>query len=293
MPMRPFVLALAAGVTALAVAPSTRAQPVTIVAAESVYGDIARQIGGDHVRITSVLASPTQDPHEFEAGAATARAIARAHIIVQNGAGYDAWMTKLVGASPAPARELIDVARGAGHAADDNPHVWYDVNAVWTLARTLEHTLSRVDPAHRASYTERLAAFDASMRALSERIASMRSRHAGVAVTATEPVFGYMADALGLAMRNERFQRAVMNGTEPAAKDIAALENDLRTRAVRVLIFNDQTTDPLADRMRALARSSGVAVVGVGETLAPGTSYQRWISTQLDALDRALAAPAR
>jgi zinc/manganese transport system substrate-binding protein len=91
-------------------------------------------------------------------------------------------------------------------------------------------------------------------------------------------------------MRNRRLQLAVMNGTEPSAKDIAAFEKDLRTRAVRVLIFNSQSGGPLAERMRALAQSSGVAVVGVTETEPPGASYQQWMRAQLDALDRALAA---
>jgi zinc/manganese transport system substrate-binding protein len=108
-------------------------------------------------------------------------------------------------------------------------------------------------------------------------------------VTATEPVFEYMADALGLTMRNRRFQLAVMNGTEPSPTDIAAFENDLRTRAVRALIFNVQTSGSLAERMRKLAVESGVAVVNVTETEPPGTTYQQWIAMQLDALDRALA----
>ena len=82
MPMRPFVLALAAGVTALAVAPSTKAQPVTIVAAENFYGDVAQQIGGPDVSVASILANPDQDPHEFEASASTARALADARLVI-------------------------------------------------------------------------------------------------------------------------------------------------------------------------------------------------------------------
>jgi zinc/manganese transport system substrate-binding protein len=107
-------------------------------------------------------------------------------------------------------------------------------------------------------------------------------------VTATEPVFGYMADALGLRMRNGRFQLGVMNGTEPSARDIAAFEKDLRTRVVKVLFYNSQTGSALAERMRTIAADAGVPVVGVTETEPPGMTYQQWMTSQLDALGRAL-----
>jgi ABC-type sugar transport system ATPase subunit len=104
------------------------------------------------------------------------------------------------------------------------------------------------------------------MQPLVERIAGMRREFAGSAVTATEPVFGYMADALGLKMRNGRFQLAVMNGTEPSAQDIAAFEKDLKSRSVRVMLYNSQTGNALAERMRRIATDSGVPVVGVSES---------------------------
>jgi zinc/manganese transport system substrate-binding protein len=107
-------------------------------------------------------------------------------------------------------------------------------------------------------------------------------------VTATEPVFDYMADALGLEMRNPRFQLAIMNGTEPSAAAIAAFERDLRTRAVKILFYNTQTGQALAERMRALAERAGVPVVPITETKPEGQSYQAWMLSQLDALERAL-----
>jgi zinc/manganese transport system substrate-binding protein len=90
----------------------------------------------------------------------------------------------------------------------------------------------------------------------------MRQHYLGTEVTATEPVFGYMAAALGLHMRNERFQLAVMNNTEPRASDIAAFENDLRRHKAKALIYNSQTTDIAAQRLLRIAKASHVPVVG-------------------------------
>ena len=270
---------------------ATSAEPVKVVAAESVYGDIARQIGGANVAVTSVLTNPSQDPHEFEASASTARSIADARLVIYNGAGYDPWAAKLLSASRSASREVIEVA-GLVHKKDGaNPHLWYETAAISALAAALAAKLTRLDPAHGSDYADRLARFEASMRPLRERIAALREKHAGTPVTATEPVFDYMVDALGLRMRNGRFQLAVMNGTEPSAAAIAAFEKDLRTHAAKVLLYNSQTSQALAERMRAIARQAGVPIVAITETEPQGQSYQDWMLSQLDALDRALAGP--
>ena len=272
---------------ALAAAPA-RGEAIKVVAAESVYGDIASQIGGENVAVMSILAGSSQDPHAFEPGAATARAIADSRLLIYNGAGYDPWVPKLLSASKAPAREVVEVARIAGKPAGANPHLWYDTVAMSTLAATISAALTRLDPAHRDGYATRLAGFASSIQELRARIAALRVRHAGTPVAATEPVFDYMADALGLVMRDERFQLAVMNGTEPSATAVAAFEQDLRTRAVKVLLYNAQTSQALAERMRGLAEQSGVPVVAISESKPPTQSYQAWMASQLDALERAL-----
>jgi zinc/manganese transport system substrate-binding protein len=137
-------------------------------------------------------------------------------------------------------------------------------------------------------YRQRLDAFIASLAPLHARIAAMKAAYSGTAVTATEPVFGYMAAALGLDMRNTRFQIAIMNDTEPSASDMAAFERDLRSRAVKVLLYNSQVTDDTTSRLLKIATDSGVPVVGVTETMPAGKTYVQWMLAQLDALAAAL-----
>jgi zinc/manganese transport system substrate-binding protein len=280
---------LARGLIAVfAAASPAHSDPLRIVAAESVYGDIARQIGGAEVAVTSILANPNQDPHEFEASASTARAIADARLVIYNGAGYDPWAPRLLAASKGKSRDVIEVARLLNKKAGDNPHFWYDATAMSAFASTLAGKMSELDTAHKSAYAERGEAFEASIARLRERIAALRSKHAGTPVTATEPVFDYMAEALGLKMRNSRFQLAVMNGTEPSAVAIAAFEKDLRTRGVKLLLYNTQTTQALAQRMRAIAMEAGVPVIAITETAPQDRSYQAWMLALLEALDRAL-----
>ncbi|TDR82237.1 metal ABC transporter solute-binding protein, Zn/Mn family [Paludibacterium purpuratum] len=280
-----FAFAALALSTALA---SAADQPLAVVAAENFYGDLVQQVGGPHVQVTSIMNNPDQDPHLFEASVSTARALSAARLVIYNGMDYDPWMTKLLTAARAQGRAEIVVGRLLGKRSGDNPHLWYDPATMPTVARAIAARLQAVDPAHSADYRRNLDQVLASLAVIGQHVQSLRVRYAGTAVTATEPVFGLMAQALGLTMRNERFQLAVMNNTEPSASDIAAFERDLKSRQVRVLFYNNQASDPSAKRMRTLAQQSGVKVVGISETMPAGRHYQDWMRSQLDQLEKAL-----
>ncbi len=284
--------ALAVLATLLAAPPPARAAPppVGIVAAENFYGDVARQIGGKDVTVRSILSNPDQDPHLFEVSPSVGRQVAAARIVIYNGIGYDPWMASLLGAAGGQRRDTIVVADLIGRTAGDNPHIWYDPRTMPALAAALARTLIAADPAHTAGYERRLARFDAAMRPVAARIAALRRRLAGTPVTATEPIFGAMFAALGMQVRDRPFQLAVMNNTEPSAAAVAAFERDLRTHRVRLLVYNSQVTNPVADRMVRIARNAHVPVVGATETEPPGTDYQGWMLSELDAVARAVPA---
>ena len=290
MPLKPVLLA---GLLAAAALPSAAcAGGIDVVAAENFYGDLVRQIGGKHVTVKSILSNPDQDPHLFEADPSTARALKAAKVTIRNGADYDPWMDKLLKADPAPGRVEIDVADLVGKHAGDNPHLWYDPANMAATAKDLAATFAALEPAHRAEFDANEAAFAASLKPLDAKVAAMKARFVGQPVTASEPVFGYMAALIGLDMHNEPFQMAVMNNTEPSASDVAKFEDDLRGHKVRAMIYNGQADDKAVKRLVDIAKASHLPVVAVSETEPAGTTYQSWMARQLDALDQALSAKA-
>jgi zinc/manganese transport system substrate-binding protein len=287
-----FALAAVAAAVFLLADPAV-ADPIRIVAAENFYGDVAHQIGGDKVAVTSILSSPDQDPHLFEASPSTARALATARIVIVNGVDYDPWMEKLLGASKSPDRREILVATLAGKKAGANPHLWYDPATIKAVARSLSAAMVEADPAHKEDFAKGAAAFLASLEPLDAKVAAMRKKYAGQPVAASEPVFGYMADLLGLKVHDEKFALAVMNNTEPAASDVAAFESDLKGHKVKVMLYNAQASEPAVQRLVAIAREEKIPVVGVSETEPANTNYQQWMGAQLEALDSALAGPTQ
>ena len=255
---------------------------LSIVAAENFYGGVARQIAGDSADVISILSNPNQDPHQFATDAATARAVADADIVIYNGLGYDSWMEKLLGVQGKPGRIIIRVADLVGAKAGENPHIWYDPRTMPALAARLAEILKAPD---------KLAAFQKEMGKISLKVSAIKSAHDGTPITATEPVFGCMAAALGLKMENYDFQVAVMNDAEPGFQQTALFEKSLREKEVKALFYNSQVANPVTERMQRIAKESGVPVIGVSETQPPGAkNYVDWMLTELDKVESALGA---
>jgi zinc/manganese transport system substrate-binding protein len=287
--MRSILAAALIGAFAACPSAAQDERKLSIVAAENVYGDIARQIAGKDAAVTSILNSPDDDPHLFEASPSIARKLADARIVVYNGIGYDAWMPKLLSAGKAPERKVIVVADLVRKKAGANPHLWYDPPTASAVAKALAAALGAADPPRQAEYEQRLQAFLDSLKPVAARIEEIRKGAAGTPVTATEPVYGYMAEALGLKMRDERFQLATMNDTEPSASDVAAFESDLKSKRVKLLFYNSQATNAASRRLLEMAKANGIAVVGVTETQPAGKSFQDWMLDELGEVQKALA----
>jgi zinc/manganese transport system substrate-binding protein len=262
-----------------------------IVAAESVYADIARQVAGPSTPVAAILRNPAGDPHEFEPSPSVARAVASAAIVIENGIGYDSWIDRLPADTSNPNQQRIVVADLLHRRPGDNPHLWYDPAAMPAVVAALAQDLILAMPADSTAITARADATRASLARLQSRILALREKLAGMRVAATEPVFGPMLSALGLVDHHARFELAVMNGTEPRAGDVAFIEDDLRAHRIRALITNAQATDTEAARLAGVAQAEGIPLVAITETLPPGKTYQQWISAELSALETALAAP--
>lgn len=256
------------------------ATPLKIVAAENCYGGVVAQIAGPTAEVLSIMSNPNQDPHEFQSDAATARAVAEADIVIENGLGYDAWMEKLL-AIPGKKKRLQIVIADLIHANKGaNPHLWYDPSTMTALAKKLAEVLNKPEAA---------AAFLESMKPLHEKIASLRSKTNGIKVTATEPIFNYMAAALGFEMLNEGYQQAIMNETEPTFQQTVAMEQSLITKRARLLFNNSQVNNAATMRLLTLATKAGVPIVPVTE-MQPLTekSYVAWMLSELEKIERAL-----
>jgi zinc/manganese transport system substrate-binding protein len=283
------------GVTALLLAAcgsSTAASgKLQVVAAENVYGNIASQIGGPHVSVRSILTNPNADPHLFEPTTSSGLAVADAKVVLQNGLGYDAFMTKLEDAAPSKSRDVVTMADVLGvHGKDANPHLWYDVPELDRMAAAIAAAFGRAVPSRAAGYRRGLHRFERSLGPLRREVATIRARFGGAPVAYTEPVPGYLLSAARLHnLAPDSFTRPLEEGTEPSPSAVAAMSALVAQHRIRALLYNRQAVSPITARVRAAARSAGIPVVPVSETLPAHLTFQQWQLAQARALAAALA----
>ena len=277
-------------------APDQAAAPgtITVVASTDVYGSVVQAVGGDRVTVTSLISDPAVDPHSYEAPPAAAAAVARARLVVVNGGGYDDFAERL---TPGPGATVIDVVALSGLTAPAggqfNEHVWYSLPTMKKLAGQIAADLGVADPAGAAQFTANATAFEARVDDLIGRVDALKAAHAGARIAVTEPVPLYLTDAAGLVdVTPPEFSEAVEEDTDPPAAVVAATLEEFTADPVRALLVNTQTRTPVTEQVEKAARTAGVPIVEVGETLPAGTTdYVEWIKGQLDVLRSALDRP--
>jgi len=288
----PALLALIVGSLALAGCTTSHSTPgvIDVVGAEVQYGDVMSQIGGAYVHVTSIMNNPNTDPHNFEASPSVAQAIASARLIVQNGAGYDAFMNQLESASPSKARDVITVASSMAGLPTVNPHLWYRPSTMPWVATGVTKFLVKAAPAHAAYFRAHEAAFLRQWAQVTAAIAAAVHQYHGESVATTEPVAYYLLSAMGLVNRTPfRFQADVMNGIDPSPEDIVTQQHLITNHVVRALCYNAQVSSPVTLSLRNLASTDHVPIVAVYETMPTGLHVQTWMLAEISAIEAALA----
>jgi zinc/manganese transport system substrate-binding protein len=271
---------------------TTGSGPVVAVGAENEYANVLSQIGGKYIQVTAIDSNPNTDPHTFEASASDAAAISTAQLIVQNGVGYDTYMSKIESASPDPSRRVINVQELLGlPVTTPNPHLWYSPRTMPAVAQAIASDLSKLRPADRAYFQANVKKFDASLQPWLAAIAQFKAAYAGTPVAVTEPVGDYMLQAAGTdIMTPFGLQADIMNGVDPSPQYVSLEDNLFAQHKVKVFVYNQQVTDALTASFLATAQRDGIPVVGVYETMpTPGYSYQSWMLAEVNALRKAVA----
>lgn len=267
---------------------------IQVVAGENFWGSIAAQLGGSRVRVTSIVTDPNADPHEYESNTGDARAFAAARYVILNGAGYDTWAQKLLDANPVSGRKVLTVADLLGKHQGDNPHFWYSPDYVERVIARITADLTALDPAGASYFSQQHAAFETALKPYHDRIAAIKAKFAGQKVGATEDIFVYLANALGLNLISPpEFMQAVAEGNDPPASSVAAFQQQVSSRQITVLVYNVQTVTAVTTNIKQLASQQNIPIVGVSETMQPpDATFQEWQLAQLLTLENALNASA-
>ena len=270
-------------------------QTIQVVAAENFWGSIATQLGGSHVKVTSIINNPAADPHDYEPTAADARTFAGARYTIVNGIGYDAWASKLLSAAPANGRTDLNIGDLLGIKPGGNPHRWYSPADVHTVIGKITEAYKAIDPGGAAYFDQQRTTFENTTLAPYQKLINdIKAKYAGTPIGASESIVSPLAEQLGLRMLTPAgFLNAINEGSDPTAADKAAIDHQIATGQIKVYVYNSQNATPDVRAQVAAAKAKGIPVATVTETLTPaGASFQDWQVHQLQAIQEALATAA-
>nr|WP_051031052.1 zinc ABC transporter substrate-binding protein [Nocardia veterana] len=258
----------------------------TVVASTDVWGSVAAAVGGPDIEVKSIIDSPTEDPHSYQTTPADAAAIHDAALVVYNGGHYDEFAEKAAQGRTEPTISAFDLRTAPN---DENEHLWYDMGTVGAVANKIADELGQIAPEHKQAFADRAAALRGRLANVTAITAKIAATHPKSPILQTEPLAHYLLVAAGTDDRTPHaFEEAIEQGTDPAPADLAAIRDLLTTKQVRALIYNIQTEDKTTKDVAATARSAGVPIVEVTETLPANTDFVKWQTDNATALAAAL-----
>jgi ABC-type Zn uptake system ZnuABC Zn-binding protein ZnuA len=249
-----------------------------VLAGASYLADIAQNIAGSRLRVTSLLPIGV-DPHSFEPTPRDARAVAESRAVIINTPGFEPLVDALIKSAGRPDLVVIEAAAGlAGRApqvgetaagTDDpgrgtaagqvDPHFWLDPLKVITYIANIEKGLSLIDPAGTETYKQNAEAYTQRLRELDVWIAGQVAgipAQRRLLVTNHESL-GYFADRYGFRIVGTVFPTLGVEGT-PSAKQLAALVEKIRATGAPAIFLE---TGSSADLARQVGRETGAEVV--------------------------------
>lgn len=270
---------------------SSAAGKVKVVASTNVWGSVAEAVGGDHVEVTSVITSPAQDPHDYEATAKDKLTFSNAKIALVNGGGYDDWASTLAKGSSATLVDAVKISGFNSSVEGFNEHVFYSMDTARKVAEVVATDLGKADPSHAADYTKNAQSFGSEIAKLKERAKTAGAAHKNLSAVATEPVAGYLLTDMGIKnIIPEQFVEQAETDAGPSVKVINETTQLLTTKKAGLLVVNGQTSDDVTKQLQAAAKKVDVPNVGVTETFPEGvTSYSQFVGDTITHISEALS----
>lgn len=267
---------------------------IDVVSSLAVWGDVAERIGGDAVNVTSIIDSPDKDPHEYEATSRDQLTLSKAQVVIENGGGFDDFVTRMLDSSSPDDVNLLSVADITKVGQDDeerNEHFWYSHTATKEVAAEVKAELTRLMPDKADMFATNFSDFDKEMDAMIARTSDLSDRHSGAPIGITEPLAYYLEQAIGLENRTDsRLSEAMEEGDDVSPGLMLATLKLYESSAVDALVYKEQRVGAQNEQILDAAESNGIPVVYVQEAFQPGDDYVTWMNGILDDFETALEA---
>lgn len=272
-------------------ASSSPAAGLNVVTTTTVFADFVRAIGGDRVRVDSIIPAGV-GPEDYEPKPDDAKRLADASLVVKNGVGLDDFMDRLLTANARQAPLLI-LGEGIPTIEIDgepNPHFWLDPTLVRDhYVPTIAAKLTALDPAGKSAYDANAAVYarqlddlDAALKAKVETIPPANRK-----LVTFHDAFPYFARHFGFELVGVVLHNV---GQEPTASELADLVRRVRAAGVKAVFSEGQFSPKLAETLANEAGITRVVTTLYNDALgpAPADTYLGMMTWNVDQIVDAL-----
>ena len=251
--------------------------PLNVVVTIPVLKDLAQQVGGPYVHVTSLL-SGYENEHTYAPKPSDLIAVRKARVLFEVGIGLEIWVSALVKNAGSPSLVVVTTSDGIGlirdyvdhedpqpgdhHHAGGNPHVWMDPESVATMLRHITEALIKLDPTHATEFRNNQAAYlrqlDQLRKELSDRVKQLTDRR----FIAHHPAWPYLARRFGFDIAATIQSQS---GTEPSALQIQSLIAKIKKDHIKVIVSEIQLSQRIPE---LLAKETKTRVIVL--TTLPG-----------------------
>ncbi|MCK8607039.1 metal ABC transporter solute-binding protein, Zn/Mn family [Apilactobacillus ozensis] len=264
----------------------SKSNKINVVTSVNFYSEAAKAVLGDKGDVTSIISSPSSDPHDFQPTPKDSKIVAKADFVIYNGAHYDSWMKSLLNNNSSA--KVTNVAADLMHKDEhDNAHIWYDYRTMPKLVNSLAKQFSEKDSKNAKLYKENAKKYIDSLKPIEKAVKQIKNEHKhNNKVDVTEPVFNYMLSDMGYTINDAGFSKAVEHEIDPTPQNIRDLQNDIKQKRISFLVVNSQTSDTTVQNMIKLANENNLPIVKVSETMPKNTNYKDWIMSALNQVQK-------
>lgn len=302
MNLRPALAALLALLLTpqLALAGGDRVRVVTTIPC---LADMAREIGGDRVKVHSIARGP-ENLHSLPTRPSALVQMNKADLFLQIGLGLehafapgllraarngriqpttDGYKNCAEGWTAIQVPKTLSRAQGVDIHPAGNPHFYLSVRAGEHLADRVLEALVRRDPAGEALFRANHARYVQRVRAARERWKPLAERLRGKKVVQFHFEFDYLLQDLGIEMCGTVEPKP---GVMPSPREVAKLAARMKEEGVDTIV-----TAPWSNNrfVRSLAKHSGATILELPHMVGAVDGVDTWIELQDELLRRLVA----